>query len=176
MTVYVLLFLEGKAISIRIWSEQAQGSWCSYMAEFSEITSQCSQRLSGWLGTILKAVLFSLMESLKRQSVSALNLFTRFPPHWSVWLTQRTQIWDLVLSFLSISWKECICLHLFYVFTFAMIQMHGIECTCCKCEFFFCWQIFTCWDCQLQDSIAFNKEKKKRMGKYLFPVTEHTKC
>lgn len=28
-------------------------------------------------------------------------------------------------------------LHLFYVFTFKIIQMHDIECKCCKCEFFF---------------------------------------
>lgn len=90
-------FLEGKAISIRKWA--SLGSWCSYtgMAEFSEINSWCSQRLSGWLGTIFKAALLGLMQSLKRQSMSALKLLTRFPPHCA-WLTQHIQIWDLVLS------------------------------------------------------------------------------
>lgn len=133
------------------------GSWCSYtgMAELSEITSQCSHRLSGWLGTVFKAALLDLMQSLKRQSMSALKLFTRFPPHWSAWLTQHLQTWDFVLSFPYVSQKECIYLHLYYVFTFTLIRMHGIECKCCKCELFFCWQMFTCWDCQLQDSIAF---------------------
>lgn len=129
-------------------------NWCSYTgtAEFSEITSQCSHRLSGWLGTIFKGALWGLVPSLKRRNVSPLKLFTRLPPHWNAWLTQCILIWDLVLSLPYISQKECIYLHLFYVFTFAMIQMCGIE---CKCEVFFCWQIFTSWDCQLQDSIAF---------------------
>lgn len=147
MTIYKLPFLEGKAISIRTWSLQTRVA----DAELSEITSWCSRRLSGWLGTILKAALLGLMQSLKRQSMLALKLFTRFTPYWNAWLTQHIQIWDLVLSFTYISQRECIYLHLFYVFTFTVIQMHCIE---CKCEFF-CWQIFTCWDCQLQDSITF---------------------
>lgn len=139
------------------------GSWCSYtgMAEFSEITSWCSHRLLGWLGTIFKSALLDLMQSLKRQNMSDLKLFTTFPPHWSAWLTQHIQTWNLVLSFpYCFSKRMYLFTFFFYVFTFTVTQMHDTECKCCNCEFFFFDKCLHAEIASYKIASLFNKEKK----------------